>query len=95
MCRSAQARAGTQDRSGPLEPHLRNDSPHPQMPASTRGPQRRLARQLREAALRATPDELDDLYRLDRLVRCEALGVFEAQELVRGVIRCQHLRDAA
>ena len=62
------------------------------MQAATRGPHRRFARQLREAALRATPEELIDLERLERLVRYEALGVFEAQDMLRDLLRRQNER---
>lgn len=62
------------------------------MQTAHRGPHRRLARQIREAALQATPQELVDLHRLDRLVRCEAISVFEAQALLTDVIRQQHER---
>lgn len=63
------------------------------MPPRSRGPYRRLARQMREAALRATPAEATDLDRLDRLVRSEAIGVFEAQRLLTDLIRTQHERE--
>jgi hypothetical protein len=62
------------------------------MPPIQRGPQRRFARQLREAALRATPTEAVDLDRLERLVRCEALSVFEAQNILTDVLRAQNER---
>lgn len=58
-----------------------------------RGPMRRLSRQLREASLRATPDEAVELDRLHRLVRCEAIGVLEAQQILTDVIRAQHQRE--
>lgn len=63
------------------------------MPPRSRGAHRRFARQLREAALRATPKELVALERLERLVRSEALSVFEAQQTVRALLRQQHARD--
>jgi hypothetical protein len=62
------------------------------MPPTTRGAHRRLARQLREATLRATPAELAELHRLDRLVRCEALTVHQARDILRDVLRQQHER---
>jgi hypothetical protein len=90
---SAQARARAQDRPGSPEPKPALYIAPPLMQTATRGPHRRLARQLREAALRATPTELNDLDRLDRLVRSEALGVFDAQQILTTVIRGQHERD--
>lgn len=63
------------------------------MPPRSRGPYRRLARQIREATLRATPQEDLELERLERLVRSEAISVFEAQDLLTGLLRAQHARD--
>lgn len=63
------------------------------MPSPTKGAHPRLARQFYEAELRATPEERDELDRLDRLVRCEALGVFEASGLLTDLIRQQHERE--
>lgn len=85
-------------RSGSHEPNSTTTSRgaravDPPMPAPSNGPRRRLARQLREAALRATPSELVDLQDLERLVRCEALNVFEAQRILTDLIREQHDRD--
>jgi hypothetical protein len=60
-----------------------------------RGPYRRLARQAREAALRATPKELVDLEDLVFRVRRDELCVFEAQRTLTDVIRGQHEREAA
>lgn len=94
MLASAQARAGAPTlRIARAEAALYLAAP--QMQTAPRGPQRRLARQLREAALRATPQELTDLERLERLVRCEAIGVFEAQHLLTDLIRGQLARDGA
>lgn len=62
------------------------------MPPATSGAHRRLARQLREAALRATPTEAVDLDRLDRLVRSEAISVFDGQAILTGVLRAQNER---
>lgn len=56
------------------------------------GPQRRLARQFREAALRPTPREAEELQRLERLVRAEAITVFAASAILTDVIRGQHER---
>lgn len=60
-----------------------------------RGAQRRLAYQLREAALHATADELLELERLGRLVSLEAIGVPEAIAIARGVLREQNDRRKA
>lgn len=60
-----------------------------------RGPQRRFARQLREASLRANPSEAVDLEALERLVRLGHFCVFEAQRTLTSVIRGQHEREAA
>jgi hypothetical protein len=57
-----------------------------------RGPHRRLARQIRTASLRATPTEHQELRRLQRLLAAEVVNVFEAQEMLRGLIRSQHDR---
>lgn len=65
------------------------------LPHLQRGPQRRFARQLREASLRANPSEAVDLEALERLVRLGHFCVFEAQETLRSVIRGQHEREAA
>jgi hypothetical protein len=54
------------------------------------GAQRRLARQLREAALLATPAELLDLERIERLVRLGVLTAPAASAIVRHVLRTQH-----
>jgi hypothetical protein len=59
------------------------------------GPYKRLARQIREAAVRATSDEMVDLQRLQILVRRDELCVFEAQRTLTSVIRGQHEREAA
>lgn len=56
---------------------------------------RRLARQLREASLRANESEAVDLEALERLVRLGHVRVFDAQEILRAVIRGQHERQAA
>jgi hypothetical protein len=81
-----------QERHGPLEPKPALYLARPLMPPATRGAHRRLARQLREAALRATPTEAVDLDRLDRLVRAEAVSVFEAQNILTDVLRVQNER---
>lgn len=65
----------------------------PEMPPRSRGVYRRLARQFREAALRATPAEIEDLKGLERLVRCEAIGVFAASRMLTDLIRSQHERE--
>lgn len=64
------------------------------MTTAHKGTQRRLARQLREAALQATPEELHDLHLLERLVRLEEVSVFEASRTLTDVIRGQHERRA-
>lgn len=58
-----------------------------------RGTRRRLARQLREAALRATPTELLELERLEAAARDGAIGVLDASRLLRDLLRAQHARD--
>lgn len=64
------------------------------MPASQhRGAHRRFARQLREATLRATAPELEQIVGLQRAVEHGTITVFEAQETVRALIRAQHQRD--
>jgi hypothetical protein len=63
------------------------------MPRSTRGALRQIARQLREAHLRATPDEAVELGRLERLIRCQAIGPPEARAILRGVLRKQRARE--
>lgn len=60
-----------------------------------RGAHRRLARQLRDAHYRATDDEAVDLERLRVLVHSRALCVFEAQDILQGVLRGMHEREAA
>jgi hypothetical protein len=62
------------------------------MPPANRGAHRRLARQLREAALRATPTEAVDLQRLDRLVRADAITVDDAQQILTRVLRAHNER---
>jgi hypothetical protein len=89
---SAQARAVAQERHGPPEPKPALYLARPLMPPTSIGARRRLARQLREAALRATPTQAVDLDRLERLVRCEALSVFEAQNILTDVLRAQNER---
>jgi hypothetical protein len=59
-----------------------------------RGAHRRFARQLRQAHYLATDDEAVDLERMRRLVSAEALCPFDAQEILRGVIRSQLERGA-
>lgn len=56
------------------------------------GAQRRLARQLREAALRATPRELLDLERLERAVREGEVSIPVASDVVRELLRQQNQR---
>jgi hypothetical protein len=62
------------------------------MPPATSGAHRRFARQLREAALHATPTEAVDLDRLERLVRADAVDVFDAQQILTTVLRAQNER---
>lgn len=54
---------------------------------------RRLARQLREASLRAEGAEADDLNRILVLVTHGHLCPFEAQAILTDVIRTQHERE--
>jgi hypothetical protein len=63
------------------------------MPRPTRGALRQIARQIREAHLRATPDEAVELGRLERLIRCQAISPPEARTILRGVLRGQRERD--
>jgi hypothetical protein len=68
------------------------------MPDATpigRGAQRRVARQLREAALAATPQERVDLDRLSVLLRTGDVTLPQADELLRGLLRAQNQRRAA
>jgi hypothetical protein len=62
------------------------------MPPRSRGPYRRLARQFREAGLMATAEEVQRLESLAHSVRDDSLCVFEAQRILRDVIRGQHER---
>lgn len=68
-----------------------SDSRTSEMPG--RGPYKRLARQFREAGLRATPQEIVDLVDLERMVRRDELCVFDAQRILRRMIRRQHERS--
>jgi hypothetical protein len=65
------------------------------MPPPADGHRRRFARQLREAALRATATELVDLELVERLVRLNAMSVVDASDLLRALLRAQHERRAA
>lgn len=56
------------------------------------GPRRRFARQLREAALRATPEEALRLEALEAAVRSGAVCVFDAQRSLTALLRSQHAR---
>ena len=56
------------------------------------GAQRRFARQLREAGLRATPRERLDLERLERAVREGEVSLPVASDAVRDLLRQQHQR---
>jgi hypothetical protein len=89
---SAQARAVAQERHGPPEPKPALYLAPPLMPPTSIGARRRLARQLREAALRATPPEAVDLDRLDRLVRADAITIVDAQSILTDVLRAQNER---
>lgn len=60
-----------------------------------RGLARRIARQQREAALRATPAESVDLDRLHQLTQVGAISMPDASRRLTQVIADQHARRAA
>ena len=64
----------------------------PPAPRHGRGLARRLARQFREAALRATPAEAVDLDRLHALVTTGAIAVPEASRRLTDLMRAQRER---
>lgn len=81
-----------------MTPATPNRAPPRRMPRTSIIDQRTRARQrlanLATAARRhATGQEAADLDRLERLVRCEAISVPDAQQILTDVIRAQHQRE--